>query len=532
MPGIASAQAPQSAGAPMMMAPSQGMVALPWAQGPTTNNNNNSYGVPSTYNGDAAFSKNAVPTPGTVVIRLNGKVEVDMDAFWTTGNTVQTTDGKVYKINPVSFASRARLYPGVDGMATNGLRYGAAIELRQNFESGNSYAFTGNASATAPGAGFTPGGNTIGTSAASPSGNSSAQTVFVRRAFTYLASDNFGIVRFGAGDGIISLFDPGIFSGQGWDAGAGNFNGDVIQSQAPGAGVNIPFAWLAQSGAEYTNVKIVYLSPQFFGLDVGLQYAPSMGNGYSNGVTASPLQATTCNAAGAIQSATQSTSGCIGTTSGNDATRWYNQVAVGARWQGSFGPVDLGAYAVYETAGKEQFSGAANTLGPNGAYAVGAATGAFRYDNLSFVSAAAYSTFHTGVGSFTLSFDYIGGALNGQLAMRPTGGVPEEAFLPAIVYRNGGLSLGAQVGLVNSQGAAQLTKVSQRREFEVAFGGSYNLAPGLYLVGEYQYFYRHQGGFDFNGNCVSGSSGCLTSHAGSSRDGRGQGIQFSTVVNW
>jgi hypothetical protein len=54
----------------------------------------------------------------------------------------------------------------------------------------------------------------------------------------------------------------------------------------------------------------------------------------------------------------------------------------------------------------------------------------------------------------------------------------------------------------------------------------------MYLVGEYMYQQRHQGGFDFTGNCVSGSSNCLSTKAGSTRDARGQGIMFSTVVNW
>jgi hypothetical protein len=77
--------------------------------------------------------------------------------------------------------------------------------------------------------------------------------------------------------------------------------------------------------------------------------------------------------------------------------------------------------------------------------------------------------------------------------------------------------------------------VSQRHEFEVAFGGNYNLAPGLYLVGEYLYAYRHQGGFDFlSGANGAGSSGAGTAgyKAGLTRDAHGQGILFSTVVNW
>ena len=60
---------------------------------------------------------------------------------------------------------------------------------------------------------------TTGTAATSPSANTSAETVFVRRAFTYLASDKAGIVRFGQADGVLGLFDNCIFTSQCWDAG-------------------------------------------------------------------------------------------------------------------------------------------------------------------------------------------------------------------------------------------------------------------------------------------------------------------------
>ena len=61
-----------------------------------------------------------------------------------------------------------RLYFGADAMATNGLRYGAGIELRENFP---------------------------GQSAATPARVRVAtvrETVFVRRAFTYAAGENWG----------------------------------------------------------------------------------------------------------------------------------------------------------------------------------------------------------------------------------------------------------------------------------------------------------------------------------------------------
>jgi hypothetical protein len=441
----------------------------------------------------ASYDNIMIPKPGTVVIHLGGRVEVDMLAQWSTNN--QTLGAKT---NPITFGSYMRLYPGVDGMATNGLRYGASVELRENFP--------GSAAQNSPN--LTP--------APSGSAYTSGQTVYVRRAFTYLANDNLGIVRFGNSDGVIGLFDPCIFSAACWDAGVGNFNGSQAQGNGVTGAFAIPYVWLAQAAAEYGNTKIVYLSPQFFGFDFGVQYAPSMGNGFS-----------TCTTAGGI-GMVPAQANCNSETTGTDGTRWYNQVGVGARYQGVFGPLSVGVYAFYETAGKESVFGPAVS-------SVRGVTGN-RFDNLSFVSAAAYATFDTGVGKVTYAIDYIGGALNGQLAMRPSGGAPENAVLSGFMYQNGPITLGLEAGLVESQGSASLTGVSQRHEFEFAFGGNYNVAPGLYLVGEYQYEFRHQGGFDFvangNGAGATGVPGSAGWKAGKTGDAHGQAILFSTVVTW
>ncbi len=486
--GLAMAQAP-------IYSPTQGQSMMPG--NPVTPSSSfdqsNAYGNVVGHVGGAMYAPLMLPQPGTVVIHLGGKVEVDMNAQWSTNN--QTLGAKA---NPVTFGSYMRLYPGVDGMATNGLRYGASIELRENFPGSS-------AQQTAP---LTP--------APSASTYASSQTVFVRRAFTYLANDNLGLVRFGNTDGVIGLFDPCIFSAQCWDAGAGNFNGGQAQGNGVAGAFAIPFAFLAQAGAEYGNTKVTYLSPQFFGFDFGVQYAPSMGNGFSS-----------CTTAGGIGYA-PAQANCNNETTGTDGTRWYNQVGVGARYQGAFGPLTVGAYAFYETAGKE------DVFGPQ-INSYRGVTGN-RYDNLSFVSAAAYGTFDTGVGKVTASFDYIGGALNGQLAMRPTGGAPENAFVTGLLYTNGPITLGAEMENVQSQGSVALTGVSQRNETGVAFGGNYNVAPGLYLVGEYMYSYRHQGGFDFvangNGAGATGVAGTASWKAGKTVDAHGQALMFSTVVNW
>jgi hypothetical protein len=113
--------------------------------------------------------------------------------------------------------------------------------------------------------------------------------------------------------------------------------------------------------------------------------------------------------------------------------------------------------------------------------------------------------------------------------MRPQGGAPEHAFVTGLTFNNGPLTLGVSTAVIESQGAAQLTHISQRHEWELAFGGNYNIAPGLYLTAEYMYMYRHQGGFDFNTGLITVSH---TGQATFTRDIHGQGIQISTVVNW
>src|SRR3954468_3189353 len=82
--------------------PSQGQLAAPYGAGPATNNNNNAWGIANTPSGsDAAgpfstiYAPNtlAVPAPGTIVIRLNGRVEVDMSANFTSVDKGRNANG-------------------------------------------------------------------------------------------------------------------------------------------------------------------------------------------------------------------------------------------------------------------------------------------------------------------------------------------------------------------------------------------------------------------------------------------------------
>ena len=203
--GAAYAQAPAVAVGP---SPMQGQAAwTPAASPPSGANNNNNYQAP------ALPGAVANPTPGTIVIHVNGKVQADFEALWSSadqrivtapagspgaaaiaagaatpaGTTLGNNGSGPVKLSPHEISSFARLYFGADGMATNGLRYGAALEIRQNFNGQISNA---------------------GSSGAS--GYSSLETLYVRRAFTYVAGEQWGIVRAGVGDGVIGIFDNGV----------------------------------------------------------------------------------------------------------------------------------------------------------------------------------------------------------------------------------------------------------------------------------------------------------------------------------
>jgi hypothetical protein len=473
---------------------SQGQLAMPWSGGPAPNDNNNALGI-------AAPGSVKTPTPGSVVIRLNGRVYAEGDlSYSSVGRVAPGTYGAGtpgFKLNPVGMATFFRLYPGIDGLASNGLRYGAAVEIRQNFMGGDTFG-----PATVAGSQT----QTTG-AAASASGNSSSETLFVRRAFTYIGSDQVGIVRVGQGDGVVGLFDyTGIFTTGSWDGGIGNILNSGLQAVTPNNYL-ISWGWLSGNGVEYGNSKIVYMSPQFFGLDIGLEYDPNQGNSFSNSATSQPLQTGPCLSASAD---------CIGLTSGNDGTRWYNRVAGGVRYMANFGGLDVKAYGVYITSSVESAPVTAQRFNPLNEFNGGIA--------LSYLG-------------ITVNADATAGKTNGSNALMPSGGAPMHAVLGAISYAAGPISFGAIVGMVDSQGSNALIKgtpatvpgaagfgASQRHELAAAIGGAYKLAPGITLAAEYQYVQKHQGGFNFVTGTATGTKAF--------NDIKSQGIQIATIVSW
>jgi hypothetical protein len=438
---------------------------------PGANNNNNAFGT-------ARTGASAVPTPGTLVIHFNSRVMVQWYQGWNS--LMSATPGAARTSNQLS--SYMRMYGGADGMAANGLRYGGAFEVRMNVS----------------GASNTP-------NAANPASQASAvtntQTLYVRRAFVYAGTDKLGIIRLGQGDGLISLFDQGRSTFQTYSP-TSNFNGSDLSSSI-GGNTAIPYAFIVGSGDEYDTQKVVYLSPNFSGFDFGLMYSPSAANGqaFCGGATSSACSNITTS------------------TVVMDGARFRDMVAAGVRYQGNVGPVNVHTYGVFSYAGHVKFNGT-----PAAARAAVAAPGAStwngQFDNLSFGSAGVALTYQ----GFTFGGNFIGGAVNGRMAARPSGGAGTAAWLVGAQYRIPGIpmTVGTAFASIDSQGAVAMTTLSQRREYEFSFGGSYTLAPGMVVFADYLYQNRKQSGFNF-----------LTLAPGAANNQvQGQGFVFGTMMTW
>ena len=510
--------------------PTQGQAAwTPAASPPAGANNNNNYQAPM------LPGPVANPTPGTMVVHINGKVEVGFQGIWSnfdkrtvaapagstgagtpggpatiaagaatpTGTVLGNNGTGTVSVNPQAIDSFARLYFGGDGMATNGLRYGAAIEIRQNFT-----------------------GQISNNGSSGASGYSSLETLYVRRAFTYVAGDSWGIVRAGQADGLIGIFDNGVTTFQFLPT--GNLNGGDLEGNAP-QNTTLTFVFMGQAGNEYGNAKLVYLSPQIAGFDFGLQYAPSTSNGYSLGGSNNALNASlTGSGTGTGLGCTIANSGCSSLSSGpgaQDGSRVVNQVAVGARYQGTFGGVGVLAYGVYMGSGHATYTGPASTtafgsaLLGNGTVGGTASKYTGNYNGLSLGSGGLAVTF----AGVTVGGNVIYGRDNGQLALQPQGGAPMAAFLIGAKYVTGPFTVGIVAEHDDMQGNVNMTGLTQRRGRGIDTGVSYNVAPGYYVYGEYMFQDIYQGGVNIGTGAVGTSTGNYA---------KSQGFMIGNVVNF
>ena len=420
------------------------------------------------------------PAPGTISVRLNGlvrayaayvsdhSVDNNQSGFVNPANTSQNglgvtnADGTVTALSGgnkqarYTFQNYARLYPGFDGVAANGLKYGASLEIRQDQSSGAGGGLYGGISQQ----------------------DRARAGLYFRREFGYVGTDQLGTVRVGTTDQPTSLYITGTFE---------NFDGGGLNGDIPGyAGGAAQATWpFADSGNYYDTNKIVYLSPQFFGFDFGVSFEPGT-NGENSGNscgTGGYEGATAVNGAGAISNsnpfATGATSsggsgpGCdrLSSTATGDYSRRRNGFDGLVRYRGTFGPVGVAATAAYITSGRVLDSATPQR--------------ALQYSDL---SVGDFGLALTAYG-FSAGGHYTYGRFTGNgFALAPTQAPDSQAWLAGVSYTAGPFVLGAQYvdyQYVGNTGATLANR--QKRDHALSVGATYALVPGVTLFASYIY---------------------------------------------
>jgi hypothetical protein len=399
--------------------------------------------------------------PGTVTVRLNGRVN------WYAGVEGSSVDSLPdgTKTSTTGFLGYMRLYPGFDGVAANGLHYGAAAEIRIN-------------------------GANNGTST-----SANNETLYVFQAYGYLGLPQLGQVSFGQENGPTVIFETGTFEG----FNDGGWNGD-IEGLVPGpANPVYPFP---DSGAAFsqTTDKIVYLSPSISGFQFGVGFEPNhVPENVGPVVTSSPTP-------------------IIG-------GQPRNLIDVGAQYTKTFGPVGIQAGVDYISAGQVNNTGAAQPFTtPTSYHNLNIVSGGLTlsYAGLTIGGNSVYGAFNQ-VDGDTFQLEPQGGnnaagwLAGAQYTMGP-------AVFGASFFRfntTGDLPGGIDAGSTATINANGLTS-GQQQNTGVAAGGTYTLVPGVNLFVDYLYGWRKQSGFDF----ATGDAGTDHNYVQSQLLGVGSQIQW------
>ena len=405
----------------------------------------------------------ASPAPGTITVRLNGRFRAY--AAYTTDRGTDVNGKQV----GYSFGNYARLYPGFDGVAANGLKYGASLEIRQ--DAGGLGARTG-------------GGAAGGISGQNPT----RSPLYFRREFGYIGTDQLGTVRVGSSDSASSLYMTGNFE----NFNDGGLNGDLPGFVTPNNQITWPFA---DVGNLYTTNKIVYLSPQLYGFDAGVSYEPNTGNVDNGSHCDSGIGGSIgCERLASISSANGNTAGLNTIANINaESGRRRNTLDALLRYRGTFG-----GFGIAATAGYINSAHVADTqTGVAFASRGNPGTGRLNYDGLNVGDFGLAVTY----GGLSVGGKYQFGRFNGQWSLAPRGTPDGEAWLAGASYTIGPFIMGAHYLNYKSAGDVQNAfRGRERTENGVAAGATYSLAPGLSLFLSYIWTERKQNGFDFATN--------------------------------
>lgn len=324
---------------------------------------------------------------------------------------LSSTTGRRYGRQRVDFQSDMELNVFVDGKASNGLQYGLVMEFQID-----------NVGAGGPGT-----------------------SLDTDEFYGYVSHPAFGTLRFGDEDSAGNLLQVrtplvrGADTDNYWDEFTFRSGGDASPS----------FFTALNDGSDST--KIIYLSPQFFGFDFGVSYAPNTGEGERFALGT------------AVNSVTSSVPTAVGQ---RDRSSLRNEISAGVRYRGTFGGVGIAASLVGMQADSQARYTGANVASRVTAYSGGLQVSAFGF---------------TVGGEYTWG-DYSGISVGRAPVVR--GREQSTQWVAGATYNIPGtpLQLGAFYGQATQDNGAGF---ADRRQTIYSGGVNYALAPGMTLYASY-----------------------------------------------
>jgi len=378
----------------------------------------------------------AAPQPGFSV-SVTGRLRFHGAVVGQDGDSIAGGE----KLSSFDFNNYGRIRVDMNGRNADGIIYGGRLEIRHDAQINN------------------------------PTSNAN---LFFRVANGFIGTPTLGQLRFGS-NGVLAV--PNMFVGHIMGSiGTGLLDGDgpAFWYAGPPAGGTIRGAfatsfWYSSTGNLNRATGIGYYSPQFFGFDFGVSYAPSE-NGFLGG----------CNDANAPLAQCDR----ISTVTANGDHRYRNIIDAMLRYRGTFGPVGVAASGGLRTADTTNAVAPATarknpTVGIIGAevtyagFTVGGIT-TFGSASRGFASGA-------GILPSTGNND---GMFSWQLGAR---------------YTFGAFTVGAAYHELRSEGSTAAADPANRKERGFGIGGSYALGPGIALYAEYLNSRVSETGVDFDG---------------------------------
>lgn len=393
--------------------------------------------------GAALIGMGAAQAQQAPTVRVGGYLQTtvaitddDLDAArGGVGPTGVAGVGRVAR-SDVDFRNEVEIHIFVTGKAANGLVYGATVEIQNDGVGGS--------------------------------------TLDLDEAYVFVGTPTLGQLRFGEEDSAASILQvraPSItgFGADGaWDVG--------ILGTANGTGGNPSLLTGINDGSDAT--KIVYLSPQFFGFDFGISYAPNTGEGDRPFLgRAIDTLTVTGGAAGAT---------LLGISPNQrDGTSLENEISMAVRYRGTFGGVGIAAGFGYMQADAQS------------ATAVGAPATGFQ-DVTAYTAGLTVSAFGLTVGGEYTWGKYTG-ASTGRAALA-VGRDNSQHFLLGATYVMGAFSVGAYYGVAERDNGGTL---ADREQTGWGLGAAYTVAPGLEVFASYNQYEDKNVNITFGGGTLA-----------------------------